>query len=79
MLAVIAAAAGRDCGYRCAEREKFGRTTDRRTTPLAICQPRDGHTDVAPAIVSSLFRFASVASKPRFSHDPVNLAPDCDG
>jgi hypothetical protein len=27
----------------------------------------------------NLFRFPSVASKPRFSHDPVNLAPDCNG
>jgi hypothetical protein len=30
-------------------------------------------------MAASLFRFASVASGPRFSHDPVNLAPDYDG
>jgi hypothetical protein len=35
--------------------------------------------DAALAMASSLFRFASVASWPRFSHDPVNLAPDCGG
>jgi len=80
VLAVIAATAGRDCGYRIAVREKNGRTTDNRATPpLAIRSTRDSHTDAAPAMTHSLFRFPSVASRPRFSHDPVNLAPDCDG
>jgi hypothetical protein len=46
---------------------------------LAIRSTRDSHTDAAPAMTPALFRFASVASRPRFSHDPVNLAPDCDG
>jgi hypothetical protein len=46
---------------------------------FAIRRPRDGHRVVAPAMAASLFRFASVASGPRFSHDPVNLAPDYDG
>jgi hypothetical protein len=46
---------------------------------FAIRSPRDSHTDAALARTPSLFRFASVASRPRFSHDPVNLAPDCDG
>jgi hypothetical protein len=41
--------------------------------------PCDSHIDAALARMPSLFRFASVASGPRFSHDPVNLAPDCDG
>jgi hypothetical protein len=46
---------------------------------FAIRSTRDSHTGAAPAIPPSLFRFPSVASQPRFSHDPVNLAPDCDG
>jgi hypothetical protein len=46
---------------------------------FAIRSPRDSHTDAALARTPSLFRFASVASRPRFSHDPVNLAPDYDG
>jgi hypothetical protein len=41
--------------------------------------PRASHTDASLARTLSLFRFASVASRPFFSHDPVNLAPDCDG
>jgi hypothetical protein len=41
--------------------------------------PRVGHTRAALARTRSFFRFASVASGPRFSHDAVNLAPDCDG
>jgi hypothetical protein len=47
--------------------------------PIAIRSTRDSHTDAALAMTPSLFRFPSVASRPRFSHDPVNLAPDCDG
>jgi hypothetical protein len=43
---------------------------------FAIRATRDGHRDVASGFVASLFRFASVARGPRFSHDPVNLAPD---
>jgi hypothetical protein len=46
---------------------------------FAIRSSRDSHTDAALARTASLFRFPSVASQPRFSHDPVNLAPDCDG
>jgi hypothetical protein len=30
-------------------------------------------------MAASFFRFSSVATKPRFSHDPVNLTPDYDG
>jgi hypothetical protein len=41
--------------------------------------PRAGHIDAALARTPSLFCFASVAGRPRISHDPVNLAPDCDG
>jgi hypothetical protein len=41
--------------------------------------PRVGHTRAALARTPSLFRFASVAGGPRFSHDAVNLTPDCDG
>jgi hypothetical protein len=64
VLAPIAAAAGRDCGHRIAARKT---------------RTYDSLTDAALARTPSLFRFASVASRPRFSHDPVNLAPDCDG
>jgi hypothetical protein len=46
---------------------------------FAVRSPRDSHTDAALARTAALFRFPSVASQPRFSHDPVNLAPDCDG
>jgi hypothetical protein len=46
---------------------------------FAIRSTRDSHTQAALAMTPSLFRFPSVASRPRFSHDPVNLAPDCDG
>jgi hypothetical protein len=46
---------------------------------FAIRSTRDSHTDAALAITPSLFRFSSVARRPRFSHDPVNLAPECDG
>jgi hypothetical protein len=81
VLAAIAAAAGRDCGYRIAARcEKIGRTIRQpERASFAICATRGSHMDAALAMASSLFRFASVASWPRFSHDPVNLAPDCDG
>jgi hypothetical protein len=63
VLAAIAAVAGPDYGHRIAAREQ---------------------SDAQPVIElrlfrHSLFRFPSVASRPRFSHDPVNLAPDCDG
>jgi hypothetical protein len=55
-------------------------TTGRSSrTSLAIRSTRDSHTEAALAMMPSLFRFPSVASRPRFSHDPVNLAPDCDG
>ncbi|ANV99001.1 hypothetical protein LMTR13_01145 [Bradyrhizobium icense] len=46
---------------------------------FAIRPTSDSHTDARLGMARSLFRFASVPSKPRFSHDPVNLAPDCDG
>jgi hypothetical protein len=60
--------------------KKARRTTAKRYhATFAIRAPRDSHRDVAPAIMASFFRFASVVSRPRFSHDPVNLAPDCDG
>jgi hypothetical protein len=60
--------------------KKVGRTTKRPDrTSFTICSTRDSHTDAALAMMCSLFRFPSVAGKPRFSHDPVNLAPDCDG
>jgi hypothetical protein len=80
VLAAIAAAAGRDCGHRIAAREKsptYNRQSGRAS--FAIRSPPDSHTDAALAMAHSLFRFPSVASRPRFSHDPVNLAPDCDG
>jgi hypothetical protein len=79
VVAPIAAAAGRDCGHGIAARKT--RTHNRKSdyVSFATCSPRDSHTDAALARTPSLFRFASVASKPRFSHDPVNLAPDCDG
>jgi hypothetical protein len=71
---VIAATASRR------DATKIGRTTKQPgRTSFTICSTRDGHTDAALPMMSSLFRFPSVASKPRFSHDPVNLAPDCDG
>jgi len=80
VLAVIAAAAGRDCGHCIARREE-NRTHNQAPgrTSFIICSTRAGHTDAARTMMSSLFRFPSVASKPCFSHDPVNLAPDCDG
>jgi hypothetical protein len=60
--------------------KKVGRTTRQAgRTSFTICPTRDGHTDAALAMMSSLFRLPSVADRPRFSHDPVNLAPDCDG
>jgi hypothetical protein len=43
---------------------------------FAIRATRDCHRDVAHGFIASLFRSASVAREPRFSHDPVNLAPD---
>jgi hypothetical protein len=46
---------------------------------FATCPPRARHTGAALARRLPLFRFASVASRPRFSHDPVNLAPEYDG
>jgi hypothetical protein len=79
VLAAIAATAGRDYGQRDTARgEKIAQPTI-APPPFAIRLPRDSHTDAALAITPSLFRFASVASRPCFSHDPVNLAPDCDG
>jgi hypothetical protein len=78
VLAVIAAAAGRDCGHHIAAREKSYAQPANRSCASAI-RPRDSHTDAALAITPSLFRFPSVASGPCFSHDPVKLAPDCDG
>jgi hypothetical protein len=60
--------------------KKIARTTKHPgRTSFTICSTRDRHTDAALAMMPSLFRFPSVASKPRFSHDPVNLAPDCNG
>jgi len=60
--------------------KEIGHTTKQPgRTSFIICSTRAGHTDAARTMMSSLFRFPSVASKPRFSHDPVNLAPDCDG
>jgi hypothetical protein len=71
---VIAATASRR------DAKKIGRTTRRPgRASFTLCATRDGHTDAALTMMSSLFRFPSVASKPRFSHDPVNLAPDCNG
>jgi hypothetical protein len=79
VLAVIAAAAGRDCGHRIVARGKSEVQPAMGPSLFAIRLPRDSHTDAAPAMSPSLFRFPSVASRPRFSHDPVNLVPDCDG
>jgi len=60
--------------------KKIGRTTKQPgRTSFTICSTRDSHTHAALAMTPSLFRFPSVASRPRFSQDPVNLAPDCDG
>jgi hypothetical protein len=79
VLAVIAATAGRDCGQARGAR-KIGRTTGRPgCASFAIRSTRDSRTDAALAITPPHFRFPSVASRPRFSHDPVNLAPDCNG
>jgi hypothetical protein len=59
---------------------KSGRATGQSDcAPFAIRLTRDSHSHAALAMMPSLFRFPSVASRPRFSHDPVNLAPDCDG
>jgi len=69
---VIAATASRR-----EENLKYNRQWGRAS--FAIRLPRDSHTGAALAMSPSLFRFPSVASRPRFSHDPVNLAPDCDG
>jgi hypothetical protein len=61
-------------------REEIGRTPKQPgRTSFTICSTRDSHTDAALPMMSSFFRFPSVASKPCFSHDPVNLAPDCNG
>jgi hypothetical protein len=80
VLAVIAAAAGRDCDRRIAAREKSNAQPGQSgCASFVIRSTRDSHTDAALAMTPSLFRFPSVASRPRFSHDPVNLAPDCDG
>jgi hypothetical protein len=79
VLAPIAAAAGRDCGHRIAARKTRMHNRKSGCGSLATRSPRDSHTDAALARTPSLFRFASVASRPRFSHDPVNLAPDYDG
>jgi hypothetical protein len=46
---------------------------------FATYSPRAGHTGAVLAGTLSLFCFASVARRPRFSHDPVNLAPEYDG
>jgi hypothetical protein len=71
---VIAATASRP------DAEKIGQTNRQpERASFAICATRGSHMDAALAMASSLFRFASVASWPRFSHDPVNLAPDCGG
>jgi hypothetical protein len=78
VLAVIGATAGRHCDTRRREKNR----THNRAIGLhlfAIRSTRDSHTDAALAITPSLFRFSSVARRPRFSHDPVNLAPECDG
>jgi hypothetical protein len=64
-------------GSRREENLKYNRQWGRAS--FAIRLPRDSRTDAALAMSPSLFRFPSVASRPRFSHDPVNLAPDCDG
>jgi hypothetical protein len=79
VLAAIAAAAGRDCGQHCTARDKSNSQPVIDLAAYAIRSTRDSHTDAALAMRSSLFRFPSVASRPRFSHDPVNLAPDYDG
>jgi hypothetical protein len=79
VLAAIAAAAGPDYGYRIAAREQSDAQPVIELRFFVTHSPRDSHTDAALARTPSLFRFASVASRPRFSHDPVNLAPDCDG
>jgi hypothetical protein len=79
VLAAITAPAGRDCGRRIAARRKSNTQPVIEPRLLAIRSPRDSHTEAALARTPSLFRFPSVASQPRFSHDPVNLAPDCDG
>jgi hypothetical protein len=80
VLAAIAAAAGRDYGHHIAGARKVERTTWQPScASFAICSTRNSHTGAALAMTPSLFRFPSVASRPRFSHDPVNLAPDCDG
>jgi hypothetical protein len=83
----ITSGARRDCGCRRTrlrpphrDAKKIGRTTKQPgRTSFTIRPTRDSHTDAVLAMMSSLFRFPSVASKPRFSRDPVNLAPDCDG
>jgi hypothetical protein len=77
--AAIAAGAGPDCGPRIAARKNRTRNPEIARHLFAIRSPRDSHTDAALARTPSLFRFASVASRPRFSHDPVNLAPDYNG
>jgi hypothetical protein len=80
VLAAIAAAAGRDYGHHIAGARKVERTTWQPScASFAIRSTRNSHTGAALAMTPSLFRFPSVASRPRFSHDPVNLAPDCDG
>jgi len=79
VLAAIAATAGRDCDYRYAAREQSNAQPVIAIASFAIRSTRDSHTDAAPTMTSSLFRFPSVVCRPCFSHDPVNLAPDCDG
>jgi hypothetical protein len=79
VLAAIAAAAGPDYGHRIAAREQSDTQPVIELRLFRLRSPRDSHTDAALARTPSLFRFPSVASQPRFSHDPVNLAPDCDG
>jgi hypothetical protein len=79
VLAPIAAASGPDCGYGSQRERHQPHNLKLCRAAFATGSPHAGHTEAALARTASLFRFASVASRPRFSHDPVNLAPDCDG
>jgi len=77
--APIAAGSGPDCDWGILTRKHPLTRLLIATVSFATRPPRTRHIDAALARTLSLFRFASVASGPRFSHDPVNLAPDCDG
>jgi hypothetical protein len=79
VLAPIAAAFGLDCGQGSERERPQERNLKSPRIAFATRSPRASHTDAALVGTASLFRFASVASRPRFSQDPVNLAPDCDG